>query len=80
MSRGSGAGQQLQSLAVTTGPAGRGRDRRRQRPGGKPLQRELAGRWTARRGGYRVLYAIDEEARRVTVLAADHRRDVYRHH
>lgn len=45
---------------------------------GKPLQRELAGRWSARRGSYRVLYAIDEHAGVVTVLAAEHRRDVYR--
>ncbi|MGI8731050.1 MAG: type II toxin-antitoxin system RelE family toxin [Solirubrobacteraceae bacterium] len=45
---------------------------------GKPLQRELEGRWAARRGSYRVLYAIDEQAGVVTVLAAEHRRDVYR--
>ena len=45
---------------------------------GKPLQRELSGRWAARRGSYRVLYAIDEQAHAVTVLAAEHRRDVYR--
>lgn len=45
---------------------------------GKPLQRELQGRWAARRGTYRVLYAIDEKSRVVTVLAAEHRRDVYR--
>lgn len=45
---------------------------------GKPLQRELKGRWAARRGSYRVLYAINENSRIVTVLAAEHRRDVYR--
>ncbi len=45
---------------------------------GKPLRRELEGRWAARRGSYRVLYTIDEQAGVVTVLAADHRRDVYR--
>jgi len=45
---------------------------------GKPLRRELEGRWAARRGSYRVLYAIDEKAGVVTVLAAEHRRDVYR--
>jgi len=45
---------------------------------GKPLQRELEGRWAARRGGYRVLYAVDEHAGVVTVLAAEHRRDLYR--
>ncbi len=45
---------------------------------GKPLQRELEGRWAARRGSYRVLYAIDEQGGVVTVFAAEHRRDVYR--
>lgn len=45
---------------------------------GKPLQRELSGRWAARRGSYRVLYAIDDQQGHVTVLAAEHRRDVYR--
>lgn len=45
---------------------------------GKPLQGELEGRWAARRGSYRVLYIIDESADVVTVLAAEHRRDVYR--
>lgn len=45
---------------------------------GKPLRRELEGRWAARRGSYRVLYAIDEPAGVVAVLAAEHRRDVYR--
>ncbi|MHB8296309.1 MAG: type II toxin-antitoxin system RelE family toxin [Acidimicrobiales bacterium] len=42
------------------------------------LQRGLAGRWAARRGTYRVLYAIDDQQGVVTVLAAEHRRDVYR--
>lgn len=45
---------------------------------GKPLQRELAGRWAARRGSYRVLYVVDDQQGAVTVLAAEHRRDVYR--
>lgn len=45
---------------------------------GKPLRRELEGRWAARRGSYRVLYAIDEQGGMVTVFAAEHRRDVYR--
>jgi len=46
---------------------------------GKPLRRELAGRWAARRGSYRVLYTIDDQAGVVAVLAAEHRRDVYGH-
>jgi mRNA-degrading endonuclease RelE of RelBE toxin-antitoxin system len=45
---------------------------------GKPLRRELAGIWSARRGSYRVLYEIDEEKQRVVVLRVDHRADVRR--
>lgn len=45
---------------------------------GKPLRGELSGRWSARRGTYRVLYAIDDEKRTVTVTAVEHRRDAYR--
>jgi len=51
---------------------------RRPRQVGKHLQGELEGRWAARRGSYRILYAIDEQAGEVTVLAVEHRRDVYR--
>ena len=45
---------------------------------GKPLRFELAGRWSARRGPYRIIYAIDDGTRTVTVLAIAHRADVYR--
>jgi mRNA-degrading endonuclease RelE of RelBE toxin-antitoxin system len=45
---------------------------------GKPLRRELAGIWSARRGSYRVLYEIDDEKKRVVVLRIDHRADIYR--
>ena len=45
---------------------------------GHPLQRELAGLWSARRGAYRVVYLIDEDRRAVSVLRIDHRADVYR--
>ena len=45
---------------------------------GRPLRRELEGRWAARRGSYRILYVIDDEIGVVTVLVAEHRRDVYR--
>ena len=45
---------------------------------GKPLGGKLAGRHSARRGPYRVLYRIDEEARTVWVNRVDHRSDVYR--
>ena len=35
-------------------------------------------RYRLRQGDYRVLYAIDDETRTVTVVAVGHRRDVYR--
>lgn len=45
---------------------------------GKQLSPPLADRYSARRGTYRVLYRIDDDARTVTVLAVVHRRDAYR--
>ncbi len=45
---------------------------------GKPLQRELTGYWSARRGSYRVLYRLDQEERAVLVVRIEHRSDVYR--
>jgi len=45
---------------------------------GKPLGQELAGTYAARRGEYRVVYEVDDEAHVVTVLDIDHRRDIYR--
>ena len=44
---------------------------------GKPLARELSGYLSARRGAYRVVYRIDEDARVVHVVRVDHRADVY---
>lgn len=45
---------------------------------GKPLRLELEGRWSARRGPYRIIYRLDDVTRTVTVLAVAHRADVYR--
>jgi len=45
---------------------------------GKPLRFELEGCRSARRGPYRIIYRIDEEARSISVLAIAHRADVYR--
>ncbi len=45
---------------------------------GKPLRRELAGVWSARRGTYRVLYRIREDPPEVIVLRVEHRSDAYR--
>jgi mRNA-degrading endonuclease RelE of RelBE toxin-antitoxin system len=45
---------------------------------GHPLQRVLAGLWSALRGAYRVIYEMDDAGHVVTVLRIDHRSDVYR--
>lgn len=45
---------------------------------GKPLIGELAGLFSARRGDYRVVYEIDEDAHAVLVHRVQHRRDSYR--
>lgn len=45
---------------------------------GKPLRLELAGKWSARRGPYRVIYTVDRTARMVDVESITHRRDTYR--
>jgi mRNA interferase RelE/StbE len=45
---------------------------------GKPLFGPLAGCHGARRGTYRVVYRIDEQAHVVEVLDLDHRADIYR--
>jgi mRNA interferase RelE/StbE len=47
---------------------------------GKPLRFELSGRWSARRGPYRIIYSIDDATHTVSVLAVAHRADVYRPH
>ena len=44
----------------------------------KPLTGDLEGLRSARRGDYRVLVRIDEEARDVLVVRIAHRADVYR--
>jgi mRNA-degrading endonuclease RelE of RelBE toxin-antitoxin system len=45
---------------------------------GRPLRLGLAGLHSARRGAYRVIYRIDEQRRRVDVVAIEHRSDAYR--
>ncbi|HUK67958.1 MAG TPA: type II toxin-antitoxin system RelE/ParE family toxin [Streptosporangiaceae bacterium] len=45
---------------------------------GKPLKLGLEGLHSARRGDYRVIYRIEDHRRRVTVVAIEHRSDVYR--
>ncbi len=45
---------------------------------GNPLMLEHEGRFSARRGPYRVIYELDANERLVRVIAIGHRRDVYR--
>jgi mRNA interferase RelE/StbE len=45
---------------------------------GKRLFGPLAGCYGARRGTYRIVYQVDDEALRVEVLQVAHRADVYR--
>ena len=45
---------------------------------GHPLERELAGLRSARRGAYRIVYELDEVEKAVNVVRIDHRSDVYR--
>lgn len=45
---------------------------------GKPLQRDLTGYWSARRGSYRVIDRLDEERHEIRVVRIEHRSDVYR--
>lgn len=47
---------------------------------GRALRFDLDGKFSARRGDFRVIYEVDESHRVVTVIAVDHRRDVYRNH
>ena len=43
---------------------------------GKALRFELEGLHSARRGDFRIVYRIDDD--HVTILAIDHRADIYR--
>jgi len=45
---------------------------------GKPLRDQLEGRYSARRGEFRVVYQIFDERVVVRVIHVAHRRDVYR--
>ena len=45
---------------------------------GKPLQRELTGYWSTRRGAYRISYRVDHDRQQVLVVRIQHRSDVYR--
>ncbi len=45
---------------------------------GRELRLDLAGKHSARRGDFRVIYEIDDPAGVVVIIAIDHRSDVYR--
>ena len=45
---------------------------------GKPLMFEHEGRFSARRGPYRIIYEVLDEQHLIRVLAVGHRLDVYR--
>jgi mRNA-degrading endonuclease RelE of RelBE toxin-antitoxin system len=45
---------------------------------GKPLKLGLEGLHSARRGDYRLIYRIDDQRRLVTIVAVEHRSDIYR--
>jgi mRNA interferase RelE/StbE len=47
---------------------------------GKPLRPPLDGTCSARRGTYRILYEIDDDAHTVLVTAIEARADAYRPH
>ena len=45
---------------------------------GKRLRAPLDGKWSARRGQYRVIYEVDAADNTVVVLQVTHRSDAYR--
>jgi len=45
---------------------------------GKRLVLEHEGRWSARRGPYRIIYEVLDDEHTVRIVAIGHRRDIYR--
>ena len=45
---------------------------------GGSLTGQLAGLRSARRGSYRIIYRIDDQAQRIDIIHIDHRGDAYR--
>ena len=48
------------------------------RRAGHRLHLELAGRFSARRGDFRVVYEVDDDSETITIQAIGHRSDIYR--
>jgi len=44
---------------------------------GKPLTRELTGRFSFRIGVYRIIYRVNKKDKRIDILTAGHRASVY---
>lgn len=44
---------------------------------GKPLSRELAGKFTYKIGAYRIIYRINEKNQTVLIVTAGHRATIY---
>ncbi len=44
---------------------------------GKPLSRELAGRYTYRLGSYRIIYRINKADKKIFIIGAGHRATIY---
>jgi mRNA-degrading endonuclease RelE of RelBE toxin-antitoxin system len=44
----------------------------------RQLTGEVAGLRSARRGSYRIIYAVDEQLEQIDIIHRDHRGDVYR--
>lgn len=44
---------------------------------GKPLSRELTGRFTFHIGSYRIIYKVNEKDKTINILKIDHRSRVY---
>lgn len=45
---------------------------------GKPLKRELSGKYSYRVGQFRIIYVINNQDKSVTVLTAGYRSDIYK--
>jgi mRNA interferase RelE/StbE len=45
---------------------------------GKPMRDPFVGQLWARRGPYRIIYTVNDEAMLLSVLKIDHRADIYR--
>ncbi|WP_420622812.1 type II toxin-antitoxin system RelE family toxin [Candidatus Poriferisodalis sp.] len=66
-------GVRAAALATMSGPISENPFR-----AGKPLGGILSGYRSARRGDYRIVYEVDEDAEIVVIHRVQHRRDVYR--